>query len=427
LILSPLPSKKLERSDAGCMDSRGRIEGGRKVVYTDSPAILLRMAREYGGKAWFSRGNATTRWLRFEIAGTVYYPGAENVTLESVVALEEFASRRNVGLGALPAVAFNLFRTTIGTSVEVASRGDTIPQKYPRGARLHAAPGLYQNCTSFDIRAAYLWSIGTMKLPVAYCTPTRMSIGELVSLPGSFARARVSFTRKDIPFGILPALRHDGSTSWVNRGGHTLILTGDDLMIAHLCGAHIRIDRAWVGVSFVSPFERFYELGKEMRQSCGPLGKQVANMLWGVFWAGGADVWEANFEGGARRFTTRKLHRREPLSFPVGATVLSRIRSKVFMEGVSRSTIHVHTDGVISTKPPMVSYGSEPGDWRLVGTMDECEVLAPGWYRYRMGENERYKLAGRVATQGAAKRIFHHRRPEWEGTIRSLARRSEVV
>jgi hypothetical protein len=396
------------------MDSKGTIHGGRQVVYTDSPRLLIRMAREYGGKAWFSKGNAQTRWLRFEIAGTTYYPGAENVTLESVKQLEEFAARRNVKLGALPSVAFNLFRTTLPRTIEVAGRGETIPQKYPRGARLHAAPGLYRDCVSFDIRAAYLWSIGTLRFPVAYCTPSRVKLSELALLPGSFARARVSFKRRDVPFGILPALRKDGSTAWVNKGGHTLILTGEDLTIAHLCGAHIRIDRAWVGVSFVSPFERFYELGKEMRQSCGTLGKQVANMLWGVFWAGGADVWEAKFEPGARRFTTRQLNSREPLSFPIGASVLSRIRSKVFMEGVSRSTVHVHTDGVISTAPPLVSYGDEPGDWRLVGTLDECEVLAPGWYRYRVGATEKFKLAGRVATEEKARRIFHHRRGEYE-------------
>jgi len=396
------------------MDARGRVEGGRDIVYTESPALLLRMAMEFGGKAWFSRGNASTRWLKFDIAGTTYYPGAEGVTLESVEALSEFAARRNVRLGALPGVAFNLFRSTLSGSVEVASRGDAIPQRYPRGPRLHAAPGVYRDCVSYDLRAAYLWSIGTLKMPVAYCLPTRMNLAELVSLPGSFALARVSFNRKDIPFGILPSLTKQGTTAWVNKGSHTLILTGDDLAIAHLCGAAIRIDKAWVGVSFVSPFESFYELAIEMRSTCGALGKQVANMLWGVFWAGGANVWEATFHKGSRKFTTRQMQSREPLSFPIGATVLARIRSKVFMEGVSKSSVHVHTDGVIATKPPLLSYGNEPGDWRLVGNLNECEVLAPGWYRYREGDKETYKLAGRVASRDAARRIFHHRREIWK-------------
>lgn len=423
MILSPLPSRNLKRPPLGVMDSRGRIAGhSRGLVFADSPAILLRMVREYGGKGWYSRGNASVRWLRFEIAGTTYYPGVESPTLESLEALEEFAAARNVGIGALPSVAFNLFRSTLSASVEVASRGEVIPQRYPRGPRLHAAPGVYGECHSYDIRAAYLWSIGTLRIPVAYCLPTRMRIEEIVKLPGSFVKARICFDRRsDIPFGILPALKHGGQTAWVNRGSHTLILTGDDLVIASLCGARIRIDRAWVGVSFTSPFERFMELACSMRENCGGLGKQVANMLWGVFWAGGADVYEARFEKGARRFTTHRMQSREPLSFPIGATVLSRIRSRVFMEGVSRSAIHVHTDGVISTQPPLVSLGNEPGDWRMVGRYDECEVLAPGWYRYRVGETERYKLAGRVATEERARRIFHHRREAWlvpEGELR---------
>jgi len=181
----------------------------------------------------------------------------------------------------------------------------------------------------------------------------------------------------------------------------------------------VRVEKSWTATRFVSPFTSFYYLARELREECGEIGKQVANTLWGVFSTGSA-VSVVTFRPNENRYRIQKMPEREPLCFPVAASVLSRVRAKVYREAVSSNTVHVHTDGVIATGSiEHMPMGSEPGEWRIVGRYPEVEVLAPGWYRYVKDGVEKFKVAGRAPGHSeSTRRAFNHRRESW---LQSLA------
>jgi hypothetical protein len=136
MIIHPLPHRNtVSRIPLSVMDSAGNVEGRLGgICFADSPQPLLRIARRLGGTATIINGRGSTRWLRFEIGGTVYIPGTTNPSLSEVMALEEFAAKRGVEMAGLPKVAFNLFRSTIPGYCEVAS-GSPMPRgKFPPGA-----------------------------------------------------------------------------------------------------------------------------------------------------------------------------------------------------------------------------------------------------------------------------------------------------
>lgn len=417
MIIHPLPHRSsVARVPLAVMDSAGTVDGNLGgICFADSPQPLIRLARRYGGTATLIKGRGATRWLRFEIGKTTYIPGIPSPKLFEVLALEEFAAKRGVEMAGFPKVAFNLFRSTLPGYCEVAM-GATMPrEKFPPGARIHARPGVYTDAISLDIRAAYLWSTGTLRIPSLYSSSSAR-LSEVLECPGAFALARVKL-RKDVPYGPTPCFSDEGTTAYPTRKSKysdPILLSRDDLELAVTMG-DVRLEKTWTGKRIVSPFTGFFYLAKDLREECGEVGKQVANTLWGTF-STGTQLSLVRFEPGERRYKIRQLPAREPLCFPVAATVLSRVRAKVYSEAVGTNTIHVHTDGVILTGSfDHLPLGIEPGEWRIVGRYPSIEVLAPGWYRYVNGDGvEKIKAAGRIpSSDEATRRIFNHRRKEW--------------
>lgn len=417
MVIHPLPFRStVRRIPLGVMDSGGSVSGSLGgIVFADSAQPLLRLVRRRGGTATMIRGRGSTRWLKFEIAGTTYIPGSPNPDLEEVRALEAYAASRGVAMSGLPRVAFNLFRSTLPGYCEIAV-GATMPRdKFPPGARLHARPGIYSDAVSLDIRAAYLWGIGTLRIPTMYSTG-KVRLSELLDCPGGFALVRVKLKR-DVPYGPTPCFSDEGTTAYPTRRERystPVLLSSEDLQLAAIMG-EVRVEKAWTGTRFVSPFTSFYHLAQELRNDCGSMGKQVANTLWGVF-STGAQVSFVKFSPGDNRYRIQKMPQREPLCFPVAASVLSRVRAKVYREAVGESSVHVHTDGIIATGSiSHLPLGESPGDWRIVGRYPTVEVLAPGWYRYvTEGGEEKIKTAGRApANDETTRRVFNHRRDHW--------------
>lgn len=417
MIVHPLPYRSnTPRIPLGVMKTSGELHGDLGgIVFADSAQPLIRLARARGGTATIIRGRGATRWLKFTIEGTVYYPGIPNPSLSEIHALENFAADRGVEMSSFPRVAFNLFRSTLPGFSHIAM-GDTMPRgMFPPGARLHARPGVYTDAVSVDLRAAYLWAIGTLRIPVMY-SRGKARLSEIVECPGGFALASVRL-RKEVPYGPVPCFSDNGTTAYPTRRERytpPALLSSEDLKLASMMG-DVRIESAWTGKRFTSPFTSFYHLAKELRSECGDSGKQVANTLWGIFSAG-ASVSLVEFRKGENRARIRKMPARDPLCFPVAATVLSRIRAKVYYEAIGENTVHVHTDGVIATgSVSHLPLGEDPGSWRIVGRYPEIEVLSPGWYRYVNAEGvEKIKAAGRMpANDEMTRRVFNHRRGEW--------------
>lgn len=417
MIVHPLPYRSnVPRIPLGVMDSAGTVEGELGgIVFADSPQPLLRMIRIHGGTATMIRGRGATRWLRFSINGTEYYPGIPGPSLSEIHSLENFAAERGVEMSSFPRMAFNLFRASLPGYTEIAMGANMPRALFPPGARLHARPGLYSDAVSIDVRAAYLWGIGTLRIPVMYSS-SKARLSEILDCPGGFALASVRL-RKEVPYGPVPCFSDNGTTAYpTRREGYTApaLLSSEDLKLASMMG-DVRVEKSWTGTRFSSPFTSFYHLAKEMRAECGDAGKQVANTLWGVFSAG-ASVCLVEFKRGENRAKIRKLPSRDPLCFPVAATVLSRLRAKVYYEAVGENAIHVHTDGVIAVgSVSHIPFGDEPGSWRIVGRYPTIEVLSPGWYRYVNSEGvEKIKAAGRApANDEQTRRVFNHRRGEW--------------
>lgn len=424
MIISPLPYRKhVRRTPLGVMSASGRIEGETGgIVFCDSAQPLLRMARSRGGIGVMIRGRTSTRWLRFEIDGTTYYPGIPSPRLGEVLALSDFARERGVRMSSLPSMASSMYRSTLGGYMHVADAWESMPWRtFPPGARLHARPGVYDSAVSVDLRSAYLWATSTLQIPKEY-VECRAKLGEILETPGSFAIASVKL-RKDVPYGPVPCISSEGTTTFPTRRERyesEVLLSGEDLRIAAMMG-DVRIRRAWVGVRMVSPFTSFMGLAIEMREAAGDLGKQTANTLWGTF-AAGAQTAVVEFVPGRKRNRIRNMAARTPLCFPIAATVLARIRAKVYLEAVGESAVHVHTDGVISAgSMNHLQYGNRPGEWRVVGNYRSVEILAPGWYAYTTESGEsKVKAAGRSGGE-ATRRAFAHRRETWLSETSSLS------
>jgi hypothetical protein len=286
--------------------------------------------------------------------------------------------------------------------------------KFPPGARLHAKPGVYDDAVSLDIRAAYLWGIGTLRIPSLYST-SRVRLSEILECPGAFAVVTFKL-RREVLYGPIPCFSNEGVTAFPTRKeGYSdpVLLSSEELRLAAEMG-DIRVRKSWTGTKLVSPFSSFYHLAQELREECGEVGKQVANTLWGTF-STGARLSMVTFKVGESRYKITPLPSRQPLCFPVAATVLSRVRAKVYADAISSHTIHVHTDGIIATGGiSHMPLGDNPGDWRIVGRYPTVEVLAPGWYRYVDSSGvEKIKAAGRTGSDESTRRVFKHRRESW--------------
>jgi hypothetical protein len=422
--ISPYPYGKCERIPIGIMRSKGiSQEHGANILYCDSPKPALRYVRKYGGSAIISRTRGSTRWIRFDSNGKTIYPGTFCDDLDELIGFRDYCHEIGIPASGIPAMGLRLMRYTLPGYFDIHS-GEEIPwEMFPPGARMHCRPGLYKWVAQADITAAYLWSIGQQSPASHFEYLGSSNAGRWRAMrdyPGSWALVRYRY-RKEPHFGIIAHLREDGTTGFPNsKGWHGPVLVSSyDLdNLAH--DADIEIRKSWIATETVGqPFRAFMYLIMDLRKKFPSVAKQAGNSLWGTF---GASTDLAHIEYRAdspHKHRIRNLPPRPAISIPVAALTLSRLRAE--MAGVARSpsTIHIHTDGFMTTsldKFPKNMVGN-PGEWRLANYFEEVEILTPSWYRTidETGE-ESYKLAGRPSTGTRAKQIFRHNRDK-EGRL----------
>lgn len=427
--IDPYPPGRSRKAKipVGVLNSNGTISGesGARILYCQSASPALRFVRKFGGTATVSRTRGSTRWVRFESGGVTIYPGSYCSDSEEVIAWRDYCHAIGIPSASVAAMAQRLMRTTIAGYFDIHD-GDGIPWRlFPPGPRMHALPGLYRDVAQADIRAAYLWSIGELSPPVYYEQVghrQRVRPSTLISYPGSWAEVSYRLNHH-FRFGPIAHIREDGTTSFPRIEGQwsaPVLVSSFDLenILRHQDrAADIRIRRAWIATKTVPrPFYAFMCLITELRKQFPSMAKQAGNTLWGTFGAS-TDLSEVTFSPMSHRHTVRNLPPRPPLSIPVAALTLARLRARTIEVSRWTHTVHIHTDGymTISSDVYPQSPDGNPGEWRLANKFREVEILSPSWYRY-IGEDgvEGFKLAGRPETGERARRIFSHYRDRVE-------------
>lgn len=424
MILSPLPLRRIPKVPIGLMLPDGNIvdETGAvfsaartaaKVVYASSPMYPLRVAKRIGGKGFLIGNRSTKRWTRFDFPGFSVFPGVESPSLEGLIALRDASYAEGISAASLQKMAFFLCRSTLPGFVKIAENESDIPLgELPLGARLYDRPGVYKSLASYDIRGAYLWGISTLPVPATLSRVRRIRPEELCSERVGFVRATVWL--KAFPVGPIPVLQ-DGRTIFPEKPERVRVfLTLDDFRLSRELGIRSSIEEAWIGGNISYPFSAFGSLMGEWRTDpvMGGMAKQMANTLWGSFGSSGS-LYEAKISPHSPRIRTTKLPDRKPRSLTIAGSVIGRLRAKVYREGIGSATVHVHTDGLMTTDPGIVT-GSDVGDWRFTGERREVEILAPGWYAFDAPDGRIYKTAGRALTQKSAQRLFARKREQLE-------------
>jgi hypothetical protein len=204
---------------------------------------------------------------------------------------------------------------------------------------------------------------------------------------------------------VFPTLRGQ----WSNP----VILSGYDLAVAMACNIQVRVLRGWVADCVSTPFSAFMHLAFSLRASDFPgIAKQAGNTLYGTFGAS-SNLAMVTFAPG-KRGKIRNLPPREALSLPISCSVLSRMRSRLYLEAVGNATIHAHTDGIMvphANAPYHLLSGEGLGKWRIANRFSKVEILTPSWYRTISDYGESFKMAGHVdIDHERARRLFGHYR-----------------
>lgn len=407
----------------GYLDDRGIFSGepGARVIYCTSALPALKLARKMGGRAIISRTAGSTRWVAFEIGEAKYYPGVYTSDVSQIIAWRDYCHDNGIAARSVQAMAFYLMRSTLAGWFEV-SKGWEIPFfLFPTGARMQAVPGLYRNVIQSDIRSAYLWGIGRFT-PGGSFRKVKASPESIVDEPGAWALVRYRNPSRD-SWGAIPEMSESGSTIFPTNTPHwssAILLSSYDIACGIASGARFRVQSSWVPNRGVSePFREFMiEICRQRKTSPFPeVAKQAGNTLWGNFCASSKQAVVIFGKGGRHKIHT--IPRRKPLCLPIGYSIIGLLRSRLYLEGIGSTTIHAHTDGVIS--PYAVPEGNgNPGEWRESGTFAEVEVISPSWYRTVGHDGEvTYKTAGRNERGERAAKLFAHHRDRLYGDKRS--------
>jgi hypothetical protein len=341
-------------------------------------------------------------------------PGITTDDIEEIIGWRDYCYEIGISARSIQSMAFYLMRQSLAGYFKV-SRGRELPwHRFPTGARMQARSGIYENVIQSDIRAAYLWGIGRLTPASVFSQSGRRLHPETIAeTPGAFAlvKYRYPFTAS---WGSVPDFSDNGTTIFPeikSDWGDPILLSSSDIYCGLAAGARFRILKSWLpAYAPTEPFSSFMHEVYKLREKFPNIAKQAGNTLWGSFCAS-SELSLVRFNAGTGHHKATKIPARTMLAAPIGYTVISALRSRLFMEGIGGTTIHAHTDGIISPRPVPFLDPNTIGGWRIAGRYRLVEILSPSWYRL-IGENgeESYRMAGRADSGRTAARIFAHNR-----------------
>ena len=386
-----------------CYQLLSSLEGSVNYVEGSMRAMLHTIgATHWTGDVW--KGRATTLHLDgAKVAVTSLRRTLSHLSdpLEQFASLSrvmEYLSHQGVRAGSVSSMAWNLWRRTLTTTLDIGfdARVGRAAFYGGRQERPNQERDEFHEQVSLDISSAYPTS--QVERPYAatlrgVATSTRLD-PEISGL----CEARVTVP-KDLRFAPLPTRLGPGMIQWA-YGEIEGVWTWAELDAAAQVGAKVTPLRVWAPATEVMPFEAWWETCQLARETLGDaaaLIKGITNMLWSCFALvddGRSARVRWNDDLADRATLVPRPKRRMPQANTVhlSAETSSRVRRRMLLEGLYGDTetpSHVDTDGLICSVDSMNRRrrGYGPGEWRAKQEMHTVQIKAPQLYRYTCGPN----------------------------------------
>jgi hypothetical protein len=424
LIVVTKGTERTVKGREACWEALAALEK-HQVYVTKSLKGLLHCT---GSRCWQAevwRGKATSMTLDgtktkvTSLRGTLDDAGTLSEQFQALDGVVEWLAEQGVCAGAISSMAWNLWRSTLTSKVELAFDAK-IGRAALYGGRQEAREARsYQHMVALDISSAYPHSMG--QRPYGGTMREVSNLTQIDPTTAGIARAVVSID-PELPYPPLP-MRVAQDMIQFQRGILRGTWTWGEIHAASQLGCKVTIERSWAPNREVNCFGPWFDLVARGRGEVGagaPLLKAISNSLWGMFGMTGDDrgVVRWHDDLGQEPELVQKSSRRMPQAScaHIAAETTSRVRVRLLAEGLYGDEvypIHVDTDGIIVRKSSAARrvVGSGIGDWRIKTEMPRIELRGPQWYRYRCGPgcgrdhaDWHYVAAG--MTQSQAERAF---------------------
>ena len=377
------------------------------VVYT--PGSITRMkyvtsADRWTCHTWRGRG---TRMVH-EPTGAVVtslrgaFDGQPpDVAFKNLTSCLEWLYGYGVPPGSISAMAWNLFRASLGSNVTIGA-DPTVSRSALFGGRqevhnhldIHGRPRVLRNMVAYDIRRAYPTSMASH--PYAHSLRSvHPSVNLDPTVPG-LASARV-MVPNDLPFAPLP-VRLAPEIIQFQRGPIEGTWAWCELAAAQDLGCEVEVTAAWAPRATRDLFAGWWTMVRTMDKlppGAQQLGKAVSNSLWGQFAMDGTAAGMTRWADakGDRPYHVDKDARRLPNVWAahLAAETTARVRTRLLLEGLYGDRffpVHADTDGMIvrGSRAAPFPAGDGPGHWRAKAAMRTVDIRGPQLYRWTCGK-----------------------------------------
>lgn len=350
----------------------------------------------YGNPEWWAIRTWNGRVSAMSYADCKIHPLSADGWDDSVLDLFDYVDSYGIAASSLNTMSLNLWRTTLARSVtfhEESPLGDMLgPVAVLTGGRKEAKPGVYRNRLEVDMTAAYPAALG-IGVPHTL-TPAPDDFVKQMDITKFDGIAQAHVRIPTLSWGPIPVLidRRAQVTSygftkpdeWV-----TVTLPLSELRLAVEAGCDVVPDRVHIATgrsgrgrdTFTVWHSRIVPELRSLPGTGGALGKLVANRLWSCFavspWGTRQDH-TFSPEGvmitrPCPDDTVAQIKRRAGTAY-VGSMVQSRVRERLYREGLSRLSgiVYVDTDGVICSPTDSVMDG-----WRTKTVIRSCDIAGP--------------------------------------------------
>lgn len=306
----------------------------------------------------------------------------------------EWLATHNVPAGAIPAMAWGLFRSTLDHEITVGFDPDTGHAAMYGGRQEAYKPQLHTNMKYYDIRAAY---------PIAMASrPYALSLRQVhvksvldPDTPG-IAKAVVQVP-DELPYAPLPVRIGPGVIKF-QHGTIQGTWAWCELEAAKALGCTVKVQQLWAPRRQADLFRNWWPIiaeGRSLPGAANVLAKAIANSTWGQFGmvAEQRAIRTWTNDTGRQSLDTPQPPRGLPHEWTahVAAETSARIRRRMLLEGLygGCQPVYVDTDGMIVTNDAPAPLDTGPGDgqWDLKANLASVEIKGPQFYRYTCGSD----------------------------------------
>ncbi len=329
-----------------------------------------------------------------------------------LAAFLEWIGRYGVVPASVSSMAWQLFRASLTETLYVASDPQVSRPAFFGPRQEVETPGTFYDVECRDLRAAYPSAMS--ERPFALGLREVSASTRLDASVAGLAEASVVVLHENVH--PLP-VRLGPETIQFQSGLFSGTWPWCELAAAKAAGADVIVSRVWaptVEVDLFTPWWIMASTGRYVPGAAATLAKAVANTLWGQTAMRGDQRsivrWESDRGNDPNEVEVPPRALPHPRLVHLAAAVTARVRGKTLaaMAHLGDDVLHVDTDGVLVRRgaPALANTGECFGQWGVKKVMEEVEIRAPQFYRYREPGSLRWRYCASGMSEGAAEVTF---------------------